>query len=507
MKYANDPFWVRLRLFLFVLFWVVWIAMLVGAIVIVAFAPGCPATASLPWWKKSAMMELSVGNADDHSPEALTKCASNINDLTGQLPQLNEANFNTIVISGLDPYLLAEERDNDTASAVNKARDALQKLIEKAHSDDSKTKVVLRMNLADTSVNSDMFVKSAEKQPGFENQYIWADKEPQDAEVRLQYQFNQKRNQVFASPKPGRALLNFGDESTVEKVKKAVLSWVRFKVDGIQSEGDFYSQDATSKKPSLSAHVAHQVHQAVKTGGKNKAFLVANSKLESEDVDLSPKNDLWNRLLQAADVKAELEQIFKEISTTNNALDDNATALDPITFKEGVGLNWNAQAVESAMNENNQIRNKLGQSIAEGILAAFHLMPKTSPVVQMQLPLAEQKLGENSFVAKLTELRNRESETFLLGKVYVLHTNSTTSAIYRSFRENNGYLLLINFGDSPQSVHLARLGIADTSHILSKRVVLADSQSPAGLVGSPVTDNVSLSPKQVLIVEFDKESD
>lgn len=41
MKYANDPFWVRLRWFLFILFWVLWIAMLVGAIVIIILAPRC----------------------------------------------------------------------------------------------------------------------------------------------------------------------------------------------------------------------------------------------------------------------------------------------------------------------------------------------------------------------------------------------------------------------------------------------------------------------------------
>ena len=32
MKYATDPFWVKLRWILFVLFWVAWLAMLVGAV-------------------------------------------------------------------------------------------------------------------------------------------------------------------------------------------------------------------------------------------------------------------------------------------------------------------------------------------------------------------------------------------------------------------------------------------------------------------------------------------
>lgn len=43
MKFANAPFWIRLRLFLLILFWVVLIALLVGAIVIVILTPKCPA--------------------------------------------------------------------------------------------------------------------------------------------------------------------------------------------------------------------------------------------------------------------------------------------------------------------------------------------------------------------------------------------------------------------------------------------------------------------------------
>jgi phage shock protein PspC (stress-responsive transcriptional regulator) len=41
MKYANDPFWVRLRWILFILFWLLWVAMLAGAIVIIVLAPKC----------------------------------------------------------------------------------------------------------------------------------------------------------------------------------------------------------------------------------------------------------------------------------------------------------------------------------------------------------------------------------------------------------------------------------------------------------------------------------
>lgn len=52
MKYANDPFWVRLRWICFVGFWAIWVGMLVGAILIIIGAPKCAAPQPLSWWKR-----------------------------------------------------------------------------------------------------------------------------------------------------------------------------------------------------------------------------------------------------------------------------------------------------------------------------------------------------------------------------------------------------------------------------------------------------------------------
>lgn len=63
MKYANDPFWVKLRWFLFILFWLSWVAMLAGAIAIIVFAPKCAAPTPLVWWKKGPLIQIT-GNED-----------------------------------------------------------------------------------------------------------------------------------------------------------------------------------------------------------------------------------------------------------------------------------------------------------------------------------------------------------------------------------------------------------------------------------------------------------
>lgn len=42
MKYANDPCWNKIRLVAFMLFWVLWLATFVGAVIIILNAPPCP---------------------------------------------------------------------------------------------------------------------------------------------------------------------------------------------------------------------------------------------------------------------------------------------------------------------------------------------------------------------------------------------------------------------------------------------------------------------------------
>lgn len=58
MKFANDPFWKKLRWFMFIAFWLLWVAMLAGAIAIVVMAPKCTAPQPKKWWEESPIVRL-----------------------------------------------------------------------------------------------------------------------------------------------------------------------------------------------------------------------------------------------------------------------------------------------------------------------------------------------------------------------------------------------------------------------------------------------------------------
>ncbi|XP_035904801.1 uncharacterized protein LOC118508961 isoform X2 [Anopheles stephensi] len=69
MKYANDPFWVRLRWLLFVLFWALWGAMLLGSFYIIYDAPKCAAPVPLTWWQEGPLVELTGDQYAEQLPE------------------------------------------------------------------------------------------------------------------------------------------------------------------------------------------------------------------------------------------------------------------------------------------------------------------------------------------------------------------------------------------------------------------------------------------------------
>ena len=62
VEISQEPQWVRARWVLFILFWVAWVGMLVGAIVIVVNAPRCKEKPKPQWYQDTIVYEV---NPDD----------------------------------------------------------------------------------------------------------------------------------------------------------------------------------------------------------------------------------------------------------------------------------------------------------------------------------------------------------------------------------------------------------------------------------------------------------
>merc|ERR1711937_799570 len=95
MKYANDPFWVRLRWILFIVFWIIWVAMLVASIVIIIYAPKCPSPEPKDWWQKSPIYKVDLKTFPDQETGETT---STLASLSKSLAYLVSAGFGTVYL-------------------------------------------------------------------------------------------------------------------------------------------------------------------------------------------------------------------------------------------------------------------------------------------------------------------------------------------------------------------------------------------------------------------------
>ncbi|XP_064484126.1 maltase 1-like [Ornithodoros turicata] len=95
MKYATDPFWVRMRMLLFVLFWVLWVAMLVGSVIIIVLTPRCAPPPQLEWWQSAPAYTVRVDAFRDSDGDGV----GDLRGLVSKLQYIKELGIGTLILS------------------------------------------------------------------------------------------------------------------------------------------------------------------------------------------------------------------------------------------------------------------------------------------------------------------------------------------------------------------------------------------------------------------------
>ncbi|XP_060711682.1 solute carrier family 3 member 2b [Hemiscyllium ocellatum] len=80
---ASSPAWVRSRWLLLTLFWLAWLAMLAGAVVIIVQAPRCRPLPPSPWWQRGGLYRI-------HSPAFQDSDGDGEGDLAGVSQRMEE---------------------------------------------------------------------------------------------------------------------------------------------------------------------------------------------------------------------------------------------------------------------------------------------------------------------------------------------------------------------------------------------------------------------------------
>ncbi|XP_047464792.1 solute carrier family 3 member 2a [Mugil cephalus] len=125
MKVAGTPGWVRTRWVLLVLFWLGWLGMLAGAIVIIVQAPRCKPIPEMNWWNEGPLYQISDLEAFSEGLEGVEAKLDDLNQLKvkglilGPLHSVQADQSETLDLKAFDPK-------------QGKSKESLKSMMEKA---------------------------------------------------------------------------------------------------------------------------------------------------------------------------------------------------------------------------------------------------------------------------------------------------------------------------------------------------------------------------------------
>lgn len=126
LRVAGTTGWVRTRLILLVLFWLGWVGMLAGAVVIIVQAPRCKPIPEMHWWNEGPLYQIADVNAftETKGLKGVEEKLDNLNQLKvkgliiGPIHRVQADQPNTLDFTTIDPVV---GNENDLNSLLEKA--------------------------------------------------------------------------------------------------------------------------------------------------------------------------------------------------------------------------------------------------------------------------------------------------------------------------------------------------------------------------------------------------
>lgn len=391
----------------------------------------------------------------------------------------------------------------------------MTKFVADAHHEEKNVKIILDLTFSNTDLENEWFKESKKNGSDLESYYIWKNVNSDVLSNGYTWRFDTDANKFHYALRE-RAVLNFANPDVNAKVKALLLAWIRTKIDGIQLDGTFWKQDPTTLQAVKSLDSVTEYNKILKATGKNKAFIVKETNLASgdgeDDGDFNPSWDLWKGFEKTSNLKEALLNAFAQglsvpgeasASSVDNSSSLTAKSEDKLN-KEDFGKKWKSSYIKFPESEDNKISKDKGKSIGEAVLAAVYFLPKVTPIISASSADLS-KINGSYLLVRLSQLRKQHSEVFLLGTTHLPtiapdQANSVL-AVFRSFPEQNPFLLLINFATTSQEVKLEETYLP-ASDVSTPTVVLTD-QSSNEIIGKHIDlTKIKLEPKQFHLIEF-----
>ncbi|XP_018300122.1 maltase 1 isoform X1 [Mycetomoellerius zeteki] len=507
MKFANDPFWVRLRWALFIIFWLIWAAMLAGAIAIIVMAPKCSAPEPKKLWEESAIVEL---DASDVFNSDLTEQERILSDLKNQhiraisLSSLvkESANGEVIDFKAIKPEL------GNTSD--------LENLIKIAKEKDQQ--IFLELDPNHSSVDHPWFKQSVKRQDPFTSYYVWADgiissnsgkeRRPPNNWLSIYgesaWEWNEQRGQYYLHQfNKSQADLNYNDPAVVAEFGDILTHWLKLGISGFRlADTQYLTEDPSLRDESRSIlpvelnNYQSLVHIYTRDRSENAAVLSKWQEIV--------RNETAGKGLFALqdDIRADILQVYNDKTTidlpqSSHFLTTANASINATDLRRSISQ-WLAVTSWPAWNVNGKqlsLRQRMPKEVADSIVLMTMLLPGT-PILRM-----DDIMSAKDAFATLSSARS--GLTFLHGNMTLKIVNGTVFVYTRSWLKsgNPGYLVAYQTGEE-----LAIINLSGIPRISEEVSVVAHSpnyvQNMEVMKMKLPSDAVPISPKSTLILTF-----
>lgn len=330
MRYANDPFWVRLRWFLFVLFWIIWIGMLVAAIAIIVLGPKCAPVRKLDWWQKNSLYQVYPRSFKDDDGDGV----GDVNGIRSKLDYLSDLGVKSLWLS---PVYKSPMKDFGYDISDFRAIDPIFGKMEDFDGllEDIKSKgMYLIMDLVPnhSSDQHDWFQRSVRREEPYTDYYVWADGSgggPPNGWLSVfggsAWTFSAERGQYYYHQfLPQQPDLNYRNPAVRDEMEGVVRFWLEKGVDGFRLDALkhlYETTDLSATEPTLPNKTGTEWgdldHTGVTTDLPETFDMLAKWRAVCDEFE---KKDEHHRLLMA-EVYGETDQVMEYYGNGTNLAD------------------------------------------------------------------------------------------------------------------------------------------------------------------------------------------
>ncbi|RWS31207.1 maltase 1-like protein [Leptotrombidium deliense] len=497
MKYANDPFWVRLRMIFFILFWIIWFGMLIGAIVIIIVVPKCPPSSKLKWYQKTSIYEVDVKSLAD--------------GVLGNFGYIGKLAMESIVLNSFYGNSFTELKsevgsDSEFKSFVDKAGNKGKK-------------VILAFDFRYTIKNHTWLQKQFSGNSGFADYYLYTDNETVFSKNDQWTKHEESGKYYFAPLIDGKidrdfATLNFENKEVVEEVKNVIQFWKKErKVNGFELLNaddllpDSLFPNNTKRNVEIISKLRTHLYTKVDVSGKTGFF-----------VDVSNRNEIAEFVGEPDSKIADLivTDFFTAINANSKAKDVKKVMNDHYEslpkWPSAAGSRYGPWLGCRMSKRGKAIEETVGVDMVNSAYMMFYLMPNCTVMLTAgdELSEEEKKTSGNStyydhynstkveLVRKLGRIRRQHIDSILMGSIKFPLEDDDVLTLVRFYPGLDGFLLIVNFANEDKTVKL------DTNDYLPDKgsLILTSKEIEPEKQDINLKEDISIGAKESKLVQF-----